>query len=185
MADSDQERFRVLYLRYHPALIAYFTRRIGSQDAADATDDVFAVAWRRFGEVPDGDAALLWLYGVARNVLWNHQRSARRYARLVARVAGTRSSVIKEPEPEVLRKLDCQHVIKALSTLRAVDQEVLLLSFWEGLTHVEIGTVLGCSKPAIDSRAHRALERLRKALHRAGHEPSTELNGNPVRKVKQ
>jgi len=185
VTDSNQERFRVLYLRYHPALIAYFTRRIGSQDAADATDDVFAVAWRRFGEVPDGDAALLWLYGVARNILWNHQRSARRYVRLVARVGGTRSTAIEEPEPEVLRKFDCQHVIKALSTLRAADQEVLLLSYWEGLTHAEIGTVLGCSKPAIDSRAHRALERLRKALRLAGHEPSTELNGKSARKVQQ
>lgn len=32
------------------------------------------VAWRRLAEVPDGDESLLWLYGVARNVVRNHRR---------------------------------------------------------------------------------------------------------------
>lgn len=184
MTDSNRARSRVLYQRYHPALIAYFTRRIGSQDALGAADDVFVVAWRRLGEVPDDDEALLWLYGVARNVLSNRQRSARRYSRLLAHVQGTQPSSIEEPESEVLRHLDSQHVVEALSTLRAADQEVLLLSYWEGLTHVEIGTVLGCSKPAIDSRTHRALGRLRKALRQAGHEPVAGPSRGSAREVK-
>ena len=36
MATSNAERFRALYERHHPTIIAYFVRRIGSQDTLDA-----------------------------------------------------------------------------------------------------------------------------------------------------
>jgi DNA-directed RNA polymerase specialized sigma24 family protein len=38
---TDEERFRVLYERHHPVIKAYFVRRIGSQDAGAAADEVF------------------------------------------------------------------------------------------------------------------------------------------------
>ena len=166
---TDEERFRNLYVRHHPAIMAYFTRRIGSQDAADAADDVFTVAWRRFSAVPDGDGALLWLYGVSRNVLTHRRRGIRRHNRLLARVWGESQPVLLGPEPEVLRGLDGQQVIKALSSLPPDDQELLLLSYWEGLTHKQIGELLDCSKSAVDARVHRALERMRQAMRRSGH----------------
>lgn len=58
---TDQQRFRALYDRHHPAITAYFVRRIGSQDAADAADDVLAVAWRRRSRVPEEPETLRWL----------------------------------------------------------------------------------------------------------------------------
>ena len=176
MAHGDDEgRFRDLYRRYHPALMAFFARRIGSQDALDAVDEVFTVAWRRLGAVPDGDEALLWLYGVARNVLSNRRRGTRRQNRLLARLWGTRPSVLSGPEPEVVRKLQHQQVVDALVGLRTSDQELLVLAYWDGLTHAEIGELLGCSKSAVDSRVHRALVRMRKALPGAGHEHGMRL----------
>jgi RNA polymerase sigma-70 factor (ECF subfamily) len=168
-APTDEERFRSLYVRRHPAIIAYFTRRIGSQDAADAADDVFTVAWRRFSSVPDGDDALLWLYGVSRNVLSHRRRGVRRYDRFLARLWSVGQPDLLGPEPEVLRGLEGQQVIKALTSLGSDDQELLLLSYWEGLTHNQIGELLDCSKSAVDARVHRALERMRQAMHRSGH----------------
>ena len=35
---TDDERFRTLYRRHHPVIMAYLARRVGSQDAADAAD---------------------------------------------------------------------------------------------------------------------------------------------------
>lgn len=173
---NAEERFRDLYDRHHPALVAYFARRVGSQKAADAADDVFAVAWRRFDDVPRGDGALPWLYGVAHNVLANLRRGERRGNRLVARIASQRQPDLLGPEPQVLRNLDGQQVVHALATLRPADQELLLLSYWEGLTHVEIGDVLHCSKSAVDARVHRALERMRQAMRRTGHIPISPAN---------
>lgn len=171
---SDEERFRALYDRHHPAIIAYFVRRIGSQDAADAADDVFAVAWRRLAQVPEEDAALRWLYGVAHNVLANRRRGERRGNRLLARLANERQPDLLGPEPQVLRNLESQHVVDVLAAMRPDDQELVLLAYWEGLSHTEIGELLGCSKGTVDGRMHRALERMRKAMRRTGHTSSRE-----------
>ena len=88
MKRSDGEsRFRDLFDGHHRAVMAYFMRRIPNEmDALDATEDVFLVAWRRIDKVPEDDAALPWLYGVARKVLANHRRGDARLSRLRRRI---------------------------------------------------------------------------------------------------
>src|SRR4051812_28988790 len=60
----------------------------GPEDAADVVAETFAVCWRRLDAVPDGTAARLWLYGVARNVLAAHRRGAARRRDLSYALAG-------------------------------------------------------------------------------------------------
>jgi DNA-directed RNA polymerase specialized sigma24 family protein len=65
----QQERFCQLYQAAAPSLTAYAGRRCQERsDSDDVVSEVFLVAWRRIEDVPDGDAALPWLYGVARQV---------------------------------------------------------------------------------------------------------------------
>ena len=55
-------------------LLAYAQRRVPvAEDAADLVAETYLIAWRRIGEVPRGDEARLWLYGVARlkNACWS------------------------------------------------------------------------------------------------------------------
>jgi DNA-directed RNA polymerase specialized sigma24 family protein len=54
IAPAHELRFNSLYELRHPAVLAYFARRIGREEAPDATDEVFAVAWRRIDLVPPG-----------------------------------------------------------------------------------------------------------------------------------
>ena len=166
---TEEMRFRCLYDRHHPDVLAYFSRRIGREAAQDAADEVFAVAWRRIDDVPPDDQAILWLYGVAHGVLRNHDRGTRRLRRLVARLGRQQPALPEQPEAVVLRTLDEQAAVDALCTLRRDDQELLRLAYWEELTHGEIGEVLGCSKSAVDARVHRALQRMRQALRSTGH----------------
>ena len=107
-APPNELRFRRLYDRHHAEVLAYFARRVGRDDAQDAADDVFAVAWRRIDAVPPGDEAILWLYGVAHGVLRNRNRSTRRFGRLVARLRRQRLPSPERPESVVLRNLDEQ-----------------------------------------------------------------------------
>ena len=154
---------------HHPAVLAYFARRIGRDEAQDAADDVFTVAWRRIEDVPPGGEAILWLYGVAHGVMRNRDRSLRRLRRLVTRLGRQRPKAPEPPEGAVLRALDAQAALDAMTSLSADDRELLRLAYWEELSHREIGVVLGCSKAAVDSRVHRALERMRQALRSTGH----------------
>jgi RNA polymerase sigma-70 factor (ECF subfamily) len=104
-------------------VFGYAARRWGWHDAGAATAEVFAVAWRRMRSIPDGPDALPWLYGVARRVVANHQRSARRRERLEARSLS---------EPERRFEPDPTDLDRALAALRDSDA-VLMLVAWEGL----------------------------------------------------
>jgi RNA polymerase sigma-70 factor (ECF subfamily) len=143
-------------------VLAFAVRRASdAQDAADAAAEVFLVAWRRLDDVPSEQGERLWLYGVARHVLANQQRSERRRVRLAERLrqelpAALPSTPPAAPETAAIRA--------ALGQLGSDDQEVLRLAGWEALTPRAIATVLGISPVAARSRLHRARRRLRAAL---------------------
>ena len=172
---SNGIRFRHLYDEHHRSVLAYFQRRLDTDAAYEATEDVFLVAWRKLDHIPDGDRSLAWLYSVARRVLANHRRSAARRHRLWGRLASEPLAPSDSPEPIVVRKEEHQEVLTALARLSDKDQELLRLAIWEELPHADIGILLGCSVGAVDVRLHRAVRRLEKGLRQAGHKPSRRL----------
>jgi RNA polymerase sigma-70 factor (ECF subfamily) len=120
--------------------------------------DVFLTAWRRLDDVPEGDAARVWLYAVARRAIANQRRSTRRRAALAERIALTTPS--QDPRSEQEDSL----VHEALHRLGPLDREVLLLSEWEGLSPTQIASVLRCPKATARGRLHRARRRFRSAF---------------------
>ncbi|MFF0577985.1 RNA polymerase sigma factor [Streptosporangium saharense] len=154
-----RDRFEAIYNAYYPAIHQYAARRTGSpEDTADVMSETFLTAWRRIADVPEGEAALLWLYGVARRVLANQRRGQSRRAGLAERLRDE-SSVTRASGPDGL-----DHVRVAFDGLSARDRDVLALACWEGLTGPEIGRVLGCTATAARIRLHRARGRLARAL---------------------
>ncbi|NVI89158.1 hypothetical protein HUX53_18225, partial [Actinomadura sp. BRA 177] len=55
-----------MYDAYRQNVWAHAAGRAGRQAADEVVSETFAIAWRRFADVPD--SALPWLLGVARNV---------------------------------------------------------------------------------------------------------------------
>jgi RNA polymerase sigma-70 factor (ECF subfamily) len=132
------------------------------EDAADVVAETFLVAWRRGPELPAGDEARLWLYGVARRVLANHHRGGQRRERLGERLRQRiLATVAADPGAEVPERLAVQ---AALGRLGEVDREVLTLTVWEGLQPREVATVLGVSPEAVRTRLSRARGRLRELV---------------------
>ena len=172
----DLSRFRALYDAHHGAVVAYARRRTaGPADAQDVVADTFTIAWRRLGEVPEGDAALPWLYGVARRVLANQRRGNQRRALLSARLRD-HVSVAGGVEAQVVAGDERRTVLAALSRLRPADQEILRLAVWEELPHRDIAGVVGCSESSVAVRLHRARARLGREIgkeeRRVGQETS-------------
>jgi DNA-directed RNA polymerase specialized sigma24 family protein len=99
------------------------------------------------------------MYGVARRIVANQQRSLRRRARLIAQLAGRRPT----PSAE-LAAGGPDNVLAALGMLSASDQEVLRLIAWEELKPAACALALGCSRAAFDVRLHRARARFEGAL---------------------
>ncbi|NNE12768.1 MAG: sigma-70 family RNA polymerase sigma factor [Ilumatobacter sp.] len=182
----DDDWFEELFRHHRPAVAAYCARRIGADDAADAVAQTFTTAWRRRHDVPDGDAAIRWLYGVARNVISHQYRSSSRGRRLAEKVGAQPRVAPPDPETTAVQHDDHRRVRDAVMTLAPNDREVLLLAAWEGLTHAEIGEVVGCSVSAVDKRVARAKRRLATRYERlagrsalGGPAPVTELETRP------
>ncbi|MEV6150715.1 RNA polymerase sigma factor [Nonomuraea sp. NPDC052129] len=158
---DTRDRFEALYLTCYPAVHRYAIRRTDSvDDVADVIAETFLAAWRRLEDVPEGDAAVLWLYGAARRVLANQRRGESRRTALASRLCGElavgQGQTAADPRTEAVRT--------AFAALNAADRDVLALACWEELTGPQIAKVLGCSSTAARLRLHRARKRLARLL---------------------
>ena len=161
---TDRQQFERLYREHAQAVFAYCARRASAEDAKDATADVFAVAWRRFADVPNDDGQLPWLYGVSRNVLRDRSRSLRRRDRLTAKVASHHEPTVEGPEPQVVRSSEHDAVLAAIAKLPEKDQEIIRLVEWEGLSREQVADMMYVSRAAIDKRMARAYKKLARHL---------------------
>lgn len=178
-ATDPQERFTRLFERTHTALLAYALRRvIDPADAADVVAEAFLVAWRRIDEAPADDEARPWLFGIARRVLANTHRGARRRLALADRLREEVVSVVPPVDVEAATDVE-----RALRRLPEDDQEVLRLTAWEQLAHDEVALVLGVSRSAARMRLHRARRRLAGALAEYAPAPAVTSTPAPVAAV--
>lgn len=175
------ESFRLLYESTYGHVLAYALRRTErAEDAAEVVAETFLIAWRRYEDVPDGENALPWLYGVARRVLANLRRSTSRRRQLTERLGGL-AEPIASPDMEVSELAPAR---AAYARLSSNDREWLGLVGWEGLGYSELAEVMGCSRNAARIRVYRARRRFARELARvgvdvkwhehAGHEPEGE-----------
>jgi RNA polymerase sigma-70 factor (ECF subfamily) len=148
-----------MYARFYGPIRAYCNRRLVSDAGEDAVAEVFLTMWRRFDEVPEGDAALLWLYGVAHRVIGNHSRSVTRRSRLRSRLQTVDPSVTGADDSGG-DDVDSRRVLAALARLNETDAEVLRLEAWEQLSAVSIAAVLDIQPDAARQRLHRARRNL-------------------------
>jgi len=156
--DHD-ERFDDLWRDHAQAVLRYARRRVMPADVDDVVAETFVVAWRRLDEVPE--KALPWLLGVARGVSANAVRSARRRDALADRVTATGEHDPRRAAPDTAADaLDPDgSAVAALRSMSQVDRELLTLIAWDGLSHAEAATVMGCSPGALKVRFHRARKR--------------------------
>ena len=159
MPDTRHADFAALFNAHFDSLLAYTRRRTPQlADAEDAMAETYIVAWRRLAELPaDAQEQRLWLFGVAYRVIANQRRAAGRRLQLTDRL---KAALLPPSRPSAV----LADVADALATLSDGDQEILRLAAWEGLSHGEIGLVLGITPNAAAIRLHRARRRLEEAM---------------------
>ena len=160
---ENYAKFETLYEANYKPIYAYVYRRVphSSSDVPDVVSEVFATAWRRISDLPPAPQDRLWLFGVAHNCLLEHHRRWSHRLQLLSHL-GAQPNRVELLETAV----DSLHlrVRAALQELRPLDREVILLVYWDGLSHVEAASVLGCSVNAVALRIKKAKARLEAKL---------------------
>lgn len=170
---TDADAFGELYDWYLSRIYAFVTRRVGDRAM---TEDITATAFERaLGAVRREDFRNEsfggFLYRVAANAIVDHARRSRWTAPLGVRArdhdetwddddalgddAATRAFAAA---------LDRDVLRRALRRLPESHRRVIVLKFFDGLEVDELCAALGCSKPTLAVKLHRALRALRGAM---------------------
>lgn len=157
---GDGESFGVIFDRHRSRIRRHAHGLVpGPEDAEDVVAIVFLEAWRRRARVRFVDGSVLpWLLRTATNIAHNHTRSARRYARALARLPAA------DHFPDHADTLDDGAALAATRQLPLAYQEVIILCVIEGLNPGEAAHVLGVADGTVRSRLSRAKAQLREAL---------------------
>jgi RNA polymerase sigma-70 factor (ECF subfamily) len=167
MAPMSKQRshlFRELFERNKRDLLAYFTRRVGSDDASDLLQETFARALRRqsFHEVADPPA---FLQRIATNLMRDLSRRRRSEQAVIeaGRVSADAPSQEERPEDRIDFERQSRRLAAAMEELPPRSREVLTLAIHHGLSVEAIAERLGITENAVRKQLRRAILRCRAA----------------------
>lgn len=161
-AAGDAEAFAAIYDRHAGTLLAVAQRLLRSDEALDLLHDVFLEAWQRVREYDASRSApRTWLIIRLRSRALDRRARAARGVSVAEQLEAMprAASVFGERQLEVAR---------ALRELDGDVRSVLELTYFEGLTALEISERDGSPVGTVRSRLARGLEQLRKILGTLG-----------------
>lgn len=160
---KDQAAFAMLVDRYRQKLFATCYRMLGQYaEAEEAVQDSFLKLWN-YAPSWDVEKASLstWLYTITSNTCRDVLR--KRKAILVEH-DDNRESDLPGGQQVVEQKQQARLVKKAINKLPDRQREALVLSYYQGLSHKEIGAVMGTSPKSIEGLIARARTDLKQQL---------------------
>jgi RNA polymerase sigma factor (sigma-70 family) len=169
-AQSDRDAFVILFDYYAPRLNAYI-QRLGVEKAAaeEMTQDVMLVLWRKAALFDPSKSNLgTWLYRIARNRRIDVARRGRMdmfdIDDAVLQIADESIGADKQMDFEERYAL----VREAMESLPPDQLSLIQMSFFDSLSHSEIGARTGLPLGTVKSRIRLAFTRLRRALEQKG-----------------
>jgi len=161
-AAGDEAALKDLYDATSRLVFSYCRRSLGTDGAADATQEVYVAAWRsRDRYRPEKGSLTGWLMGIARFKVID-----------ALRASGRRPEVADHAEPEdqgrVAEGIEATAqrmlVADALDQLGERARQMVELAFYDDLTHTEISERTGVPLGTVKSDIRRGLDRLRRHL---------------------
>ena len=149
-----------------------------AEEARDLTQETFLRAFQSIVHFRGESDLRTWIYRIAINQArnrWRWWRRRRRDATVsidapefgggrLGLIATLKSNTIKDPEQDTLANERERALKKALSSLRRVYREAVVLRDIEGFAYEEIAATLGISVGTVKSRLARGRQELRRKL---------------------
>lgn len=158
-ARRDPAAFAPLYRRYVTSIYRYLYSRLGNvADAEDLTAQVFTEALEGLHRYRERGNFAGWLFTVARHKVTDHYRRQRLHVPLNEALDSPAEGA--DPLAHVVQEETLRRLAALVTQLSEEQQELLRLRFAGGLTHGEIGAIVGRSEGAVKMAVHRLLRRL-------------------------
>ncbi len=153
--------FDGLYRAARDDLYAYVATLLHDRASAeDVTAAAFERAYRRRGSFDARRGSeRAWLFGIGRHAALDELRRRKRHATL------THDPPDRARPDHAGAAVDRATLNAALATLAVRDREIIALRFHAGLDTAEVADVLGTTPTNAGTQLHRAMTRLREAMH--------------------
>lgn len=165
---GDDSAFNTLVQKYQKGVHALAWRKIGDfHYAEEITQDTFLQAYKNLSTLSNPDQFAGWLYVIATRLCIDWQRKQKFVPQSLQEVSvkeveeSTYARYISEKQETASREHRYEIVEKILKRLPESERTVVTLHYLGEMTAKEIGKFLGVSVGTIDSRLHRARERLK------------------------
>jgi len=197
--DTSKELFEQEALKYLDELFASAMRMTRQKEAAeDLISEVYAKAWKSFGQFEPGTNLRAWLYKILTNTYINHYRHKQRQPLMVEldrpegpdqgsggdlydKILGASKSPFENPDQVLANRILDQDLKQAIESLPDEFRLAVLLSDVQNFSYQEIADILDVPIGTVRSRLWRGRRLLQKVLWKqavaAGivSDPSTTL----------
>ena len=168
---GSERHFSVLYERYFSRIYTFIQLRVRNRaDAEELTQEAFTAVFRSAEGYSGRSTPLAWIYGIAKNVVYNHLRRAKAHDLRVERagpeaVHAQSPTWTYTPEDHLAMQRYIEVIDERLGSVSSWQAEVFVLRHVENLPIGEIARRMDRSNDAIRS----SLYRVKRLLVEAGN----------------
>ena len=154
---GDKDAFGELYRHHHGSVYRLARFYLGPDAADDAAAETFLRAWNGLPRYTwTGAPFVSWLYGIARNVVFDQMRVRKR--------TEARADVPDRPHDHLPNTIDRLDLAMAMDQLPDEQRQVIEMKFLIGLPNAAVAEALGKTVGAVNAQQWRALGNLRRII---------------------
>lgn len=175
VADGDASCLGTLFERHHRGVYQYCLQLTRSPAASeDLVQDVFLKLLQKASSFRGDGSCKAWIFNIARNVAFDHLRSADRRATVAEDSDESAAQLVdhRSTEQVAAAEQNLSLVARAMAEIPAAAREVIWLGRFVFEDYDDLAGALGCTVSAARVRMHRAMQQLNATF--------TRMNGVPL-----
>ncbi len=170
--DGDQRAGKLLFQRHYAKISRFFYNKASEDDAADLIQRCFLRCIEHQSRKRPETSFGAYLFGIARNVLYEYYRRKRRGRELVDFQTCTLADLGPTPSSQLGHQREAQLLLQALRQIPVEMQVTLELYMFEGLSGKEIAAITNAPLGTVRTRIHRGKQQLQKRVEALTHNPA-------------
>ena len=165
---GDEEAFHLIFNRYGRPILSFINNLVQDRDLAeDLTQETFVRAHRNLSGLREDARLSTWLFGIARNVVYEAVRQARKDERKVGLddpESLRLESTVMVPDVALSGRELNDAIARALASLDDDKRTVFSLKIFHEKSYEEISAITGHSIGKLKTDLHRARAEMRKLI---------------------